>query len=546
MSLALVHVVWAWSLQVAVLGAAGALLATLLRARNDPRARLLVWRLVLVGSMLLPLATLAVPVRPPTVVTVRPAEAAAVSSAWSAAPDVLPVDGLAVVILAILAAGLLLRIARLAKSALALRRLARGDTLASNAFDGLAARIGARARLVAAPVSQPFTFGTRRPVIVVPQDFAAHPEAVRQAVLAHELLHVRRRDWLHSVVEDACAALLWFHPAVWFTTSELRLAREEIVDRQAARLVGSRRAYLQALLAFAERETPLPRALAFFRQRQLARRVAALSQEVSMSTRLLVSTAVAAAVVLAVAARTAQAAFPLPGVPVAATQDTGTTEPSALERLAYKVPDDAQPPRKVHDVRPQYPEAVRAVVTSAMFAVRVVVDVDGTVAEARIISQRVGGPPVSGETLARAVTRLTENTLGAVRQWRFEPPERAPIAMTITVNFVDPARTDAPPPPPPPPPPPDGAVTVPPVAIYQQRARFPPEALRAGAEGSVEVAITVGADGSVRAARVTRSHPAFDAAALEAARLWRFQPGTRSGTPVEVETVLEFTFTLRD
>ncbi len=56
--------------------------------------------------------------------------------------------------------------------------------------------------------------------------------------------------------------------------------------------------------------------------------------------------------------------------------------------------------------------------------------------------------------------------------------------------------------------------------------RFPPEALRAGQSGEVQVEFTVGTDGSVTNARVVRSNPArvFDREAVSAVRSWRFQP----------------------
>ncbi|MCF7223616.1 energy transducer TonB [Marilutibacter chinensis] len=56
--------------------------------------------------------------------------------------------------------------------------------------------------------------------------------------------------------------------------------------------------------------------------------------------------------------------------------------------------------------------------------------------------------------------------------------------------------------------------------------RFPPEALRAGTSGEVQIEFTVGTDGSVTSARVVRSNPprVFDREAVAAVRSWRFQP----------------------
>jgi protein TonB len=63
-------------------------------------------------------------------------------------------------------------------------------------------------------------------------------------------------------------------------------------------------------------------------------------------------------------------------------------------------------------------------------------------------------------------------------------------------------------------------------AVSTPAPRYPPEALRAGQSGEVQVEFTVGTDGSVTAARVVRSNPArvFDREAVNAVRKWRFQP----------------------
>ena len=63
-------------------------------------------------------------------------------------------------------------------------------------------------------------------------------------------------------------------------------------------------------------------------------------------------------------------------------------------------------------------------------------------------------------------------------------------------------------------------------ALSMPPPRYPPEALRAGTSGEVQVEFTVGTDGSVTAARVVRSNPAriFDREAVNAVRKWRFQP----------------------
>ena len=79
-------------------------------------------------------------------------------------------------------------------------------------------------------VRHPVTFGLIRPVVAS----AGCPEVGRPrravAVIAHELHHVRRRDWGWVVVEELIRSVFWFHPAMWWLISRVQLARETVVD----------------------------------------------------------------------------------------------------------------------------------------------------------------------------------------------------------------------------------------------------------------------------------------------------------------------------
>ncbi|MGE0378242.1 MAG: M56 family metallopeptidase, partial [Planctomycetaceae bacterium] len=80
----------------------------------------------------------------------------------------------------------------------------------------------------------PFLVGLLRPMIVLPAAIAESGSADElDAVLSHELAHVRRRDllwnWLPSLAETAC----WFHPLVWLARREWRVAQEIATDELA-------------------------------------------------------------------------------------------------------------------------------------------------------------------------------------------------------------------------------------------------------------------------------------------------------------------------
>ena len=543
MAASLLAALTALSLQFTVVAAASAIAVTVLGLRHHPTTRLAVWRAVLATVFVIPAVAFAVPVASRgtagdgPVITVAGTAFAFQSVAAGAAAEWWPA-----VVLGLLVAGALLRLAWLLAGATALRRVRHAPDTPLPLSDELAGDLGCRARIVASSCRQPFTFGIRRPVVVVPEGFGDEPEHVQRAVLTHELVHVARRDWLHTVAEELLCALLWFHPLVWWIARELRQAREEIADRLAAGRLGSRRLYSGTLLDFAlRRGAASPRALAFFRTRQLARRVRSLAREAPMSTRRLATTALAVALLLGGSMHTARAFFPLhlgaqsPSQPSPAG-DEALSQPSALERRAHQVPKDGKPPRKIHNVDFPYPPDVKSVIPSALLAVRVVIDVDGSVAEARLLKRRISGPPVEPRVLAAAVERLSAGTLATVRQWRFEPPDQAPLAMTITVNYRtdDGEKAELPP----------GVEA--PVPIHQPHPVYPPHAIPAGIQGSVQLRVTIAADGLVKKAEVRRSVPALDQAALDAVKQWTFKPGMKNGEPVEVIVDIEMLFTLKD
>jgi TonB family protein len=115
------------------------------------------------------------------------------------------------------------------------------------------------------------------------------------------------------------------------------------------------------------------------------------------------------------------------------------------------------------------------------------------------------------------------------------------------------------PPPPPPPPPPDPGVdplggqapvrvggNIPvPTKIRDVKPVYPPEAEAARVQGVVILEATIGADGGVVDAKVLRSIPLLDQAAMDAVRQWRFTPTRLNGQPVPVILTLTVNFLLQ-
>lgn len=104
-------------------------------------------------------------------------------------------------------------------------------------------------------VRVPMVLGWMRPVILVPVGFCTGlPAAQVEAILAHELAHLVRRDYLVNLAQRAVETLLFYHPAVWWVSDRIRIEREFCCDDLAAQAIGDRTELAGALVALAERQ----------------------------------------------------------------------------------------------------------------------------------------------------------------------------------------------------------------------------------------------------------------------------------------------------
>jgi GWxTD domain-containing protein len=109
----------------------------------------------------------------------------------------------------------------------------------------------------------PCVAGWLHPVVLLPgATILGLPVEQLEAILAHELAHVRRRDWLIIVLQRLAETLLFFHPAVWWISHRITAEREHCCDDLAASVCGDRITYARALLSLEETRSPLAPALA--------------------------------------------------------------------------------------------------------------------------------------------------------------------------------------------------------------------------------------------------------------------------------------------
>lgn len=137
------------------------------------------------------------------------------------------------------------------------RRAARAGGALQARADALARRLGLR---LAAPVrlsdavAVPLVVGWLRPAVVLPAALVAGlPPAQLDALLAHELAHIRRRDPLVNLLQVLVETLFFHHPAAAWISSQVRRYREHLCDDAAVAVCGDARLYARALALLAER-----------------------------------------------------------------------------------------------------------------------------------------------------------------------------------------------------------------------------------------------------------------------------------------------------
>jgi protein TonB len=248
------------------------------------------------------------------------------------------------------------------------------------------------------------------------------------------------------------------------------------------------------------------------------------------------------------------------------------TDPGPLEKRANPITPENPVPRRTSSVVPAYPAEARAIEGSAIVTLRVTLDEAGRVAEIRQLNNPVvavpPGTPRNPAALTSAADALGRSAIAAVQQWTYDPPAKGPITFTVMISFrpgVEPAITQ------------DnsrpslsgavaggavGCVVGPgsapagnapvrvggqirqPTLLRRVNPLYPPEARAARVQGVVILEAVIGVDGRVCDARILRSIPLLDQAAIDAVRQWEYTPTLLNGAPVPVIMTVTVQFTL--
>lgn len=342
---------------------------------------------------------------------------------------------------------------------------------------------------VSGEVSSPVTFGGARPVILLPEALAAAGGPQLEAALAHESVHVRRRDWLFALGEEILRALLWFHPAIWWALAQIHLAREQAVDAESVAVTRSREQYLQALLAIAKSrlDPDLAPATPFLTRRHLRQRVEALLNEVVMPKQQLIFRFAASCAAVALAGSVAVRALPLEARAQESrqeqTQSTGQDQERKSARGGSGENRKAAPSKSTR----------------------------GTDSAKK-------QEPAQQETPAAPPTVRPQNDPSLRAEDSTRQPTQIRVAGAVQQRNL----------------------------LEKQPPVYPPEAKQAHIQGLVRLNVTIGRDGRVQNIELESGHPLLAEAAIDAVRQWVYRPTLLNGEPIEVLSQVDVNFTLRE
>jgi TonB family protein len=577
-----------YSLQIAVVAAVGALLLRVLQIRI-PGIRLICWQGLIAVCLALPAIQPWLTAKANSNIRISMGPAVAAGASEGSRGMAFPAVGM---VLLLIGAGAAIRFGILGLGLWRLRRYRRNSTFITGAFDQLQRRLGVFADVqVSTEVAGPVTFGFLRPVILLPEACLND-----ESIACHELVHVRRRDWLFTVVEECILSIFWFHPAMWWMVAEIQLAREEAVDREVVAILNSRDRYLESLLALASSRAgfDLAPASPFLRKRHLQKRVAALLKEISMSKFRLTSSLAAFTAVLSMTAWLGVRSFPLQAAPQETDSSNITVHAGSLQflhRAAVQYPKEARAKRiegtvvlelslsetgTVTDARvlsgPD--ELRRAALASALewhFAhdtplppkTQVIIDFKLPVAEAmagtllappdelaKLDSVLLMVPPEVKQKLESRITlhagdRITQTALSDLVAALFEVDEHlranvfpnkektgSAIKIWLDNGSEAPKRIKV------------GGDAQADNIVQKVQPIYPPEAKAERIQGLVLFTVIIGKDGTVQNITLVSGDPVLAQAAREAVQKWVYKPTLLNGDPVEVVTQVKVNFTL--
>ncbi len=536
--LVLIHFLWQGSV-------IGAFTAIVLKAtpRATARIRYGVAGAGLVAMMCAPLLTLGVVWQAAPAAMTDAATVAVTTSASSAGATSAPPAMFATLLPAVVlawAVGVCMLTTRLVGAWWRTERVRRrdvrpvGDGL-TRALHRLAATLGVHRRvtlLESAWVDVPTVVGWLRPTILLPVGaFMGLSVPQIEAVLSHELAHIKRHDYLINVIQNLAETVLFFHPVVWWISNQVRVEREHCCDDVAVAACGNAVVYARALATLEEARVRQATFALAATDGSLTTRVRRLLGAPSASgadrRRPVWPVAVSVAGLLAVATLVAT----LSGEQGRPPNDDAAAEATQVSPVRIVLPagstisipaGDLGTIRLERDVTPTAPGIPSS--QGAAPAPAAVERVDST-------TIRVDGTTYTRgtvEDMARLVDRVTitqpsqtQATPPVVEATQVRPQAPTPAPLRVGGGIREPRK------------------------IRDVRPLYPEAARLAGISGVVILEAVIDPEGMPVNLRVLRSIPDLDQAAINAVRQWRYAPSLLNGVPVAVIMTVTVNFSLQ-
>jgi len=405
-----------------------------------------------------------------------------------------------------------------------------------------------------------FTWGLRRPAIVLPEGAPDWPADRIRAVLGHELAHVRRGDWSVQMAAGLLRCVYWFNPLVWLACHRLRQTGEQACDDAALSTGMPAADYAAHVLDVARMfrrvqcRSPLP-VMTMVRPSRFERRVRAmLDSRIDHSP-------VSRRSALAIVAALALATIPIAGLAARSTSIPSVDESVAPASSAAPLEQDAAAATSLSGT--VFDAAGKTVPEAVVDVVRI--DAPGgpkpqirTGADGRF--EMRGLPPGEYEVasakpgfkknvLRVSLTPAAPATLKVVLQIgslsETITVESGPVANPASGAGARRMADDTPRPDPCDSSPVGGCVT-PPRKLVDARPAFPPALAAKHATADVVVKATLRTDGLLGDVTPEAGpDPAFVEAVLGAIRQWRFTPVKLNGVPQECQVTVTVKFVAR-
>lgn len=248
-------------------------------------------------------------------------------------------------------------------------------------------------------LESPITIGSLRPMVLVPASLVTGMSPAHlEALLAHELAHISRYDYLFNLMQHLIESFLFFHPAVWWISKKIHNERENIADDLAASVLGEPRRLALALQELDHIRFTTPQLAQAAHGGHLMSRIKRLvrPEDHSMNWKTavtLIATTVAGFTLAANAAVTVVTAAPTKPVtpvevvdPIVAKQDSNpVVSDDAKRKEKWKRVVPARISFETKGCKPEYPRAALRYELQGTTSVAVTVAPSGSVSEVKVL-----------------------------------------------------------------------------------------------------------------------------------------------------------------